>query len=371
MRSEAAILWDVGTEWSVEEIELDPPGPREVLVELRAAGLCHTDDHFPKGDMAWPLPTIGGHEGAGVVTAVGPGVSRITAGDHVVLNYMPICGSCPSCTSGRSRLCDRGAAMGTGMQIEDGTSRHHARDHDLTLVCALGTFARHTVVHEDSCVVVDADLPFDVGALLSCGAVTGWGSATRAGGAEPGSTVAVVGVGGLGTAAVMGARTVGARHIVAIDPVEFKRRNAIEFGATHVAESMAGALELVTDLTEGRMCGTVVLTMGVGDGAQIADAMALTAKSGTVLVTNTHPQHETTISLSLADLTIMEKRLVGSVFGGCNARSDIPMLIGLYRGGQLDLDRLITRRYPLDGVNQGYADMHAGVNIRGVLDLTR
>ena len=127
----------------------------------------------------------------------------------------------------------------------------------------------------------------------------------------------------------------------------------------------------VTELTAGRMCGTVVLTMGVGDGTQIADAMALTAKSGTVVVTNAHPEHETTVKLSLADLTIMEKRLVGSVFGGCNARTDIPMLIDLYRSGQLELDRLITRRYPLGGINQGYADMHAGVNIRGVLDLTR
>ncbi len=370
MRSEAAVLWEVGSEWSVEPIELDPPGPHEVLVELRAAGLCHTDDHVPKGDMAWPLPTVGGHEGAGVVTAIGPGVARVAVGDHVVLNYMPVCSSCPSCMSGRSRLCDRGAAMGTGMQIEDGTSRHHAGEHDLTLICALGTFARHTVVHQDSCIVIDDDVPFDVAALLSCGAVTGWGSAARVGDVGPGATVAVVGVGGLGTAAVMGARMVGARNIVAIDPVEFKRRTAIAVGATHSATTMADAFQLVSDLTGGRMCGTVVLTMGVGDGAQIADAMALTAKAGTVVVTNAHPQHETTVTLSLADLTIMEKRLVGSVFGGCNARSDIPMVIDLYRSGQFDLDRLITRRYPLADINAGYADMHAGINVRGVLDLT-
>jgi len=370
MQTEAAILWAVGSPWSVEQIELDPPGPNEVLVELMAAGLCHTDDHIPKGDMAWPLPTIGGHEGAGVVTSVGLGVSRIAVGDHVVLNYMPICGSCPSCTSGRSRLCDRGAAMGTGLQIEDATSRHHARGHDLTLLCCLGTFARHTVVHADSCVVVDDDVPFDVAALLSCGAVTGWGSAVRAGEVGPGSSVAIVGAGGLGSAAVLGARMVGARHIVAIDPVEFKRLSATELGATHTAPTMADAVGLIADLTDGRMCGTVVLTMGVGDGSQIADAMALTAKSGTVVVTNAHPQQETTVALSLADLTIMEKRLVGSVFGGCNARTDIPMLIELYRTGQLDLSRLITRRYRLEDLNQGYADMHAGINIRGVLDLT-
>jgi S-(hydroxymethyl)glutathione dehydrogenase/alcohol dehydrogenase len=370
MQSEAAILWEVGSNWSVEPIELDPPGLHEVLVELRAAGLCHTDDHFVTGDMAWPLPTIGGHEGAGVVTATGPGVEHVAVGDHVVLNYMPMCGTCPSCTSGRSRLCDRGSAMGKGLQINDGTSRHHARGKDLTLVCGLGTFARHTVVHEDSCVVVGADVPFDVGALLSCGAVTGWGSAVRAGEVGPGTSVAVVGVGGLGSAAVQGARMVGARHVIAIDPVEFKRDNAIAFGATHTARTMTDAFDLVHDLTGGRMCEAVILTMGVGDGAQIADAMALTGKSGAVVVANAHPQQETTVNLSLADLTIMEKRLVGSVFGGCNARTDIPMLIELYRTGQLELDRLITRRYPLGDVNQGYADLHAGINIRGVLDLT-
>lgn len=371
MDSEAAILWDGERRWSVEPIELDRPREGEVLVELRAAGLCHTDDHFVQGDMAWPLPTIGGHEGAGVVMAVGPGVHRVAVGDHVVLNYMPICGTCPSCTAGRTRMCDRGAAMGTGLQISDGTSRHHARGRDVTLVCALGTFARHTVVHQDSLVVVDDDLPFPVAALLSCGAVTGWGSAVRAGDVRPGDTVAIVGVGGLGSAAVQGARLAGARQIVAIDPVALKREHAHRWGATHTATTMAEARALIEQITTGRMCSTVVLTMGVGDGTQIADAMAITSKAGMVVVTNAHPAHETTVNLSLADLTIMEKRLVGSVFGGANARVDIPLLADLYRSGQLDLEGLVTRTYPLADVNQGYADLHAGMNIRGVLDLTR
>ena len=257
--------------------------------------------------------------------------------------------------------------MGTGLQISDGTSRHHARGHDLTVLCCIGTFARDAVVHEDSCIVIDDDIPFDVASLLSCGVVTGWGSSVRAGEVQPGDTVAVVGCGGLGSNAVQGARLAGARNIVAIDPVAFKREKAMEFGATHTATSLAEALQLVTDLTDGRMCNCVVMTMGVGDGSIIADAMAITAKFGSVVVTNAHPQRETSINISLADLTIMEKRLIGSVFGGSNARSDIPMLLDLYRAGQLDLDGLITRRYPLEGVNDGYADMHAGKNIRGVL----
>ena len=367
MKTTAAVLWEVGTPWSVEEVELDAPRDREVLVELRAAGMCHTDDHFVTGDMVWPLPVVGGHEGAGIVRQVGPNVTRLAVGDTVILNYMPICGTCPSCARGQSRLCDRGAAMGTGMQISDGTSRHHARGEDLRLMCALGTFARHTVVHEDSCVPYDGDIAFEVASLLSCGVPTGWGSAVRTGDVQPGDTVAVVGCGGLGANAVQGARLAGAGTIVAIDPVEFKREKAMDLGATHTAESLHDALSVVTDVTEGRMCNVVIMTMGVGDGSLIADAMAITGKAGSVVVTNAHPQQETTVNLSLADLTIMEKKLLGSCFGSANARSDIPLLIDLYRRGQLELDGLITRTYPLEQVNDGYADLHAGKNIRGVL----
>jgi S-(hydroxymethyl)glutathione dehydrogenase/alcohol dehydrogenase len=351
----------------VEEIELDPPRQGEVLVEIRAAGMCHTDDHFVTGDMAWPMPLIGGHEGAGVVTAIGPGVRRLRVGDHVILNYMPICGTCPSCAAGRSRLCDRGAELGTGMQISDGTSRHHAGDADLALVCCLGTFSRHTVVHEDSCVPYEPDVPFEVAALLSCGVVTGWGSSVLTGNVQPGDTVAVVGAGGIGINAIQGARIAGARQIVAVDPVEFKREKALEFGATHTAASLSDALPLITDITLGRQCNVVVMTMGVGDGRLIGDAMQITGKYGRVVVTNAHPQAENTVNLNLADLTITEKMLVGSCFGSANARSDIPMLIDLYRSGQLDIDAQITTTYPLEQVNQGYADMHAGKNIRGVL----
>jgi NDMA-dependent alcohol dehydrogenase len=367
METTAAVLWEVGTPWSIEEIELDAPRFGEVKVEIHAAGLCHTDDHFVTGDMSWPLPAIGGHEGAGVVTEVGPGVRRLSVGDQVILNFMPICGDCPSCVRGMSRLCDRGAAMGSGLQISDNTSRHHARGTDLRLMCCIGTFARHTVVHEDSCIVFQKDISFEVACLMSCGVVTGWGSSVRTGGVKPGDTVAVVGVGGLGSNAVQGARLAGAQHIIAIDPIEFKREKATEFGATHSTDSLASAVELISNLTAGRMCDVVVMTMGVGDGQLIHSAMDITSKGGTVVVTNAHPQHETSISISLADLTIMEKKLAGSCFGSANARTDIPMLLNLYRNGQLDLEGLITNTYTLENLNQGYLDMHSGKNIRGVI----
>jgi NDMA-dependent alcohol dehydrogenase len=367
MKTTAAILWEVGRPWSVEEIELDPPRGGEVLIEMKAAGMCHTDDHFVTGDLTWDLPLVGGHEGAGVVVETGPNVTRLAVGDRVILNFMPICGRCPPCASGNSRLCDRGEAMGTGLQISDGTSRHHARGQDLRVLCCIGTFGHHTVAHEDSCIPFEDDIPFELACLMSCGVVTGWGSAVKVAEVRPGDTMAVVGVGGLGCNAVQGARLAGARHIVAIDPVSFKLEKAKELGATHTAPSMAEALELVTELTDGRMCSSVVMTMGVGDGSIIADAMALTAKMGRVVVTNAHPEHENSININLADLTLMEKQLVGTAFGGGSARSDIPMLLDLHRQGQLDLQGLVTRTYPLEQVNQGYSDLKEGKNIRGVL----
>lgn len=367
MKTKAAILWETNTPWSVEEIELDPPGPGEVLVKMAASGLCHSDEHLVTGDLPFALPIIGGHEGAGVVLEVGAGVSWLSAGDHVVFGFIPSCGRCPSCSTGHQNLCDLGALMGGGKQITDGTSRHHAKGQDLSLMCILGTFSHHTVVNEASCIKIDDDVPLDRACLLGCGVVTGWGSAVYAAEVGPGDTVAVVGAGGIGSNAIQGARLAGAKRIIAIDPVEFKREKAMEFGATHTASSMAEALPLIQELTWGTMANKVIMTMGVGSGELIGEALALTAKRGRVVVTNIHPAMEYSASMSLLDLTLMEKQVVGSLFGSGNPRADIPKLIGLYREGQVDLDGLVTNTYTLDGVNDGYEAMRAGTSIRGVL----
>ena len=367
MKTKAAVLWEINTPWIVEEIELDPPGPGEVLVKIAASGLCHSDEHLVTGDLPFGLPIIGGHEGAGVVQEVGPGVSWIAPGDHVVFGFIPSCGRCPSCSTGHQNLCDLGALMGLGLQITDGTSRHHARGADLGLMCILGTFAHHTVVNEASCIKIDNDVPLDRACLLGCGVVTGWGSAVYAAEVKAGDTVAVVGAGGIGSNAIQGARLAGAKRIIAIDPVEFKREKAMEFGATHTAASMAEAMPLISELTWGTMANKVIMTMGVGSGAVLGEALALTAKRGRVVVTNIHPAMEYSANLSLLDLTLMEKQVVGSLFGSGNPRADIPKLIGLYRAGLLDLDGLVTTEYSLEGVNDGYDAMREGTNIRGVL----
>ncbi len=368
MKTTAAILWEQKAPWSVEEIELDDPGPREVLVELAASGMCHSDEHLVTGDLPFALPMIGGHEGAGRVLRAGPEVSWLQEGDEVVFGFIPSCGRCPSCSTGHQNLCDLGAGLAIGRQIADGTARHHAADGtDLGLMCLLGTFSRHTVVNEASCIKVDAGTPLDKACLLGCGVVTGWGSAVYAAEVGPGDVVAVVGGGGIGMNAVQGAKLAGAKQIWVIDPVEFKREKALEFGATHTAASLDEAVGAIGEASWGRMADKVIMTMGVGSGELLISALAITAKRGTCVITNIHPALEISASISLLDLTLMEKRVVGSLFGSANPRADIPKLLELYGAGQLDLDGLVTRTYDLDGVNDGYDDMRAGKNIRGVI----
>jgi NDMA-dependent alcohol dehydrogenase len=367
MQTKAAILWEMNSPWSVEDIELDDPGPGEVRVKLAASGMCHSDEHLVTGDLPFELPIIGGHEGAGVVEAVGEGVSWLAEGDHVVFGFIPSCGRCPSCSTGHQNLCDLGALMGTGKQIADGTSRHHGQGKDLGTMCLLGTFAHHTVVNEASCIKIEKDVPLDRACLLGCGVVTGWGSSVYAAEVGPGDIVAVVGVGGIGANAIQGAKLAGAKQIWAIDPIESKREKAMEFGATHTAASMAEAMEPLGAASWGTMANKVIMTMGVGSGAVLIEALALASKRGRVVVTNIHPAMEMTANVSLLDLTLMEKQVVGSLFGSGNPRADIPKLLALYREGQLDLDGLVTQTYTLDQVNDGYDDMRAGKNIRGVM----
>ena len=285
----------------------------------------------------------------------------------MVFGFIPSCGRCESCSTGHQSLCDLGAALGLGRQL-DGTSRHHASNgEDLGLMCMLGTFAERTVVNEASCIKIDDDAPLDRACLLGCGVVTGWGSSVYAAEVGPNDVVAVVGIGGIGASALQGARLAGAKQIWAIDPDESKRERAKHFGATHTAASIDEAMPAITESTRGRMANKVMMTMGVGNGALLASALAITAKRGRVVVTNIHPALETTANISLLDLTLMEKQVVGSLFGSANPRADIPRVLDLYRNGQIDLDGMVTNTYALEGVNQGYADMLSGKNIRGVI----
>jgi NDMA-dependent alcohol dehydrogenase len=363
----AAVLWERRGRWTIEPVELDPPGPQEVLVELHASGMCHSDEHIVTGDMPFRLPCIGGHEGAGVVLETGSQVTSVGPGDHVVFSFMPSCGRCPSCSTGHQSLCDLGARLYSGRQIADGTARHHARGQDLSTACLIGSFAYHTVAHEASVIKVGPSVPLDRACLLGCGFVTGWGSAVYAAGIRPGDTVAIAGIGGIGAAAIQGAKIAGARVIVAIDPAVEKKERALAMGATHVASSWAEAPSIVMEATWNRGVDRFIATMGVGDGALVASALAMTAKRGRLVVTNIHPMAENSVNLNLMDLTLSEKQIVGTLYGSANPRADIPKLLELASSGQVDLDAIVSRTYPLEAINDGYADMRTGRFLRGVL----
>lgn len=379
MKTRAAILWEPHTEWSVEDIELDPPKKGEVLVKLAASGLCHSDEHMVTGDFALPadiaelmgisqFPVIGGHEGAGEIVEVGEGVTDLAVGDHVVFSFIPSCGKCPSCRQGRSQVCDLGAFLLGGRQFTDQTARHHSKDgQDLGAMVALGTFAPYTVVSTDSCVKIDNDVPLDKAALVGCGVTTGWGSAVYAADVQPGETVVVYGVGGIGTAAVQGAAFAGARHVVVVEPVDWKREKIREFGATHAVASHLEAHGLVSELTRGAMADKAILTVGLIEGSQIGELTSIIKKAGRAVVTAISPMLNDDVKLNLFDFAMQRKELVGCIFGNANPQVDIPKLLGLYMDGRLKLDEMITTEYALEDINQGYQDMRDGKNFRGLI----
>lgn len=370
MRTKGALLWDINGPWNVEEIELGDPVAGEVQVQLAASGLCHSDEHLRTGSTPVELPAIGGHEGAGIVTKVGPGVTGLAEGDHVVLAFIPACGTCPPCSSGHQNLCDLGMHLLGGVAIADGTHRITARGKGVAPMCLLGTFSPFVTVNQASCVKVDADLPLDVAALVGCGVTTGWGSSTKVADVRPGETVVVVGIGGVGINAVQGAAAAGAKHVIAIDPVAFKREQALRFGATHVFESAEKAVEGVTELTWGRMAEKTVICVGHIHGEDIEQALTLTGKGGRCVVTGMGAATDMDVKLNLFMFTLLQKDLQGAIFGGSNPRADIPWLLSMYREGKLKLDELVTTRYALEDVNQGYQDLADGKNLRGLIVYT-
>lgn len=381
MKSRAALLHDVGGPWSVEEFELDPPRAGEVLVEMAAAGLCHSDDHILKGDLSAPnevlrslglptmFPTIGGHEGSAIVREVGDEVTDFAPGDHVVTSFVAVCGQCRWCATGMEYLCDAGIGTLTPGMPTDGTFRHHTADgKPLGHLSKIGAFAEHTVVAANSLVKIEPELPLPSAALLSCAIPTGYGSAAHRAGVRGGDTVVVVGAGGIGTGAIQGARINGAAQIVAIDPVEFKQKTACKFGATHSTATVDEALDLVSALTYGVMADAVIVSPSLISAEDVRDALRLTRKGGTCVLTGMSSQTTRSIKIDLQDFILMNKTLAGTVFGSCNPKADISRLAKLYETGQLLLDEMITRRYRLDDINDAYADLLNGEIIRGVID---
>jgi len=370
IRTRAAILRESPGDFEVVDINLDEPRQGEIQVRMVATGLCHSDEHMRTGDVVvGHYPMITGHEGAGIVEAVGPRTPGWEVGDHVVFAFLPSCGKCRWCSTGLSNLCDLGAYLLVGSRFDDLSSFRYRLD-DGTEVgqnCGLGTYAERTVVSVDSAIKIDKDLPLDKVCLLGCCVGTGWGSAVYSADVEPGETVIVMGVGGVGIHAVQGAAHAGAITVVAVDPVEMKRELALELGATHAFATIAEADAWVKTRTNGQGADKVIISVGVVRGEHIAEGVAAIRKGGTVVITGVAPMSEVGIPVSPFELTLMQKRIQGSLFGACNPHADIPRQIELYRAGKLKLDEVVTTTYRLDQISEAYEDMYAGRNIRGVI----
>jgi NDMA-dependent alcohol dehydrogenase len=379
MKTRAVVCSGLHEPWKTEEIDIDPPADREVRVKMVYSGLCHSDEHLRSGDIsAAPevlefigvpsmFPVVGGHEGSGIVTEVGTNVTQVALGDHVAVSFIPSCGTCHWCASGRQNLCDLGATTLAGGMISDGTYRYHLGGENLNRMTQLGTFADEMVCHENSLVRIDPWANMKAAALISCGISTGFGSAVNRGKVQPGETVVVVGCGGVGSGAIQGARIAGARTIIAVDPVPFKLEKASEVGATHTAPSLLDAQFMVADLTQGRKADVVILTPSVLKGELIASACAVGSKDARIVVTAIAPFDQMDVQLNLFNLAMFNQAILGTVFGSTSPRIQVPNLLNLFEAGQLKIDEIITREYTLDQVQQGYEDQAAGTIIRGVV----
>jgi S-(hydroxymethyl)glutathione dehydrogenase/alcohol dehydrogenase len=379
MKTRAVVCSGLNEPWKTEEIELDPPANQEVRVKMVYSGMCHSDEHLRTGDIsASPevlqligvssmFPVVGGHEGSGIVTEVGTNVTQVALGDHVAVSFIPSCGTCHWCASGRQNLCDLGMATLAGGMISDGTYRYHLGGQNLNRMAQLGTFADEMVCHENSLVRIDPEANMKAAALISCGISTGFGSAVDRAKVKPGETVVVVGCGGVGSGAIQGARIAGARTIIAVDPVPFKLEKAKEVGATHTAPSILDAQFMLPELTRGRNADVVILTPGVLKGEMIAAACGLGSKDARVVVTAISPFDQNDVQLNLFNLAMFNQALLGTVFGSASPRVQVPNLLALFEAGQLKIDEIITQEYSLDQVQQGYDDQAAGTIIRGVV----
>jgi len=355
----AAIFTEMDGDLVVEDVTPTDPGPRDVIVRVMASGICHSDLSVINGTLPMPPPAILGHEGAGVVEKVGSEVSRMKVGDRVIGSFIPACGACWFCLNDQSNLCEN-----TYMVM----ATPRARRGDGTILptmTGLGTFSDMMTVDEMSIVKVDTDLPDEQLALFGCGVTTGVGAALNTARVKPGSTVAVIGCGGVGQAVIQGSRIAGAARVIAIDPVELKRDMGLRLGATDVIDPGAGdVVSQVQALTGGR--GTDYAFEVIGTPDTITQAFNCVRAGGTAVAVGV-PRFDQEISLPSMPLVLQEKRLLGTVYGSAQVRRDFPRLIGLVEQGKLDIDHMVTKTIGLEDINEGFKAMQAGEVIRSVI----
>jgi Zn-dependent alcohol dehydrogenase len=348
----------------IRTLELDPPAPGELLVSVRAAGLCHSDLSVIDGSRPRVMPMVLGHEAAGEVLSVGSGVSAFAPGDHVVLAFVPVCGECAPCRAGRSALCEPGAAANAAGTLLSGERRWHDPDDGTELHHHLGVsaFAEQIVVSAHSAVKIDSELPFELAALFGCAVLTGAGAAINATNIAAGESVAVFGLGGVGLAALLAAVDAGA-SVIAVDRVADKLKLAARLGARHTVAADEGTVAQIRELTQGGVAHAIET---VGSAAVLAQAYAATRRGGTtVTVGLPHPSQELTISA--VSLVAEERTLKGSYLGSCVPDRDIPGFIDLYRAGRLPVEQLLTHRLGLEELNEGFDRLAGGDAVRQVV----
>lgn len=358
----AAVMRAVGAALTIEDVDLDTPAGREVLVDVVAAGLCHSDLRFLEGSFDHPLPTVLGHEVAGIVAAVGARVTEVGVGDHVVMSISVSCGVCPLCTSGRSHLCmDKGATRRT----PDQPSRMTLGGQPIPQFLDLSAFAEQMLVHESAVVRIDDDIPFDYAAVLGCGVATGLGAVLNTARVGAGDSVVVIGCGGVGLSAVQGARIAGASQIIAVDPMPAKLDLAMKLGATAAVDAAGpDVVSAVVSLAEGLGADHVIEAVGRIDS--IEQGFAMTRRGGTVTVVGLVPAGSK-VAIPTDDL-FYERRLQGSVMGSNDFKRDVPRYLEMYQAGTLKLGDLITERITLDQINDGFAALEAGRHPRILID---
>jgi alcohol dehydrogenase len=374
MKIQAAVLHEMGLARPyvdtrpirIEEVELDPPGPGEVLVKVAVAGVCHSDVSVVNGSRPRPTPMVLGHEASGVVAEVGPEVSRFKPGDHVVFVFMPHCGACEMCAAGRPALCAKGAVSNAAGTLLRGTRRLHRNGTPYYHQVGVSCFAEHAVVDQSSLVKLDPALPLDDAALFSCAVITGVGAVMNTAAIPDGASVGVVGLGGVGLAALLGAKAAGAGFVAGIDPVPAKLDKAKELGADAAFDAGGeDAVQAIRDATGG---GLDYVFECVGQAKAMEFAYAITRRGGTTVSSGlSHPEQK--FSIQHVNLVAEERTIKGSYLGSCVVDRDIPRYIDLFRSGRLPVDRLISRRIGLDDLNDAFDRLSDGAEIRQIVVL--
>jgi alcohol dehydrogenase len=374
MKTRAAVLYEMGLPapyaksqpLKIETLELDPPGRGEVLVRVRATGLCHSDLSVINGTRPRPMPMAIGHEAAGEVVEVGPGVSDLKPGDHVVCAFVPSCGHCLPCQEGRPALCEPGAEANAAGTLLSGERRLHKDGRDIHHHLGVSGFSEYAVMARNSLVKVDPEIPFHEVAIFGCAVMTGVGAVVNTARVPVGASVAVVGLGGVGLSALLGARVAGARRIVAVDVNPKKLELAAELGATDTFD--ARDPEVVGQIKSATGGGVEYAFETAGAVPAMNTAFAITRRGGTTVTTGLpDPSHQ--FSFPQVILTAEERTLKGSYVGSCIPARDIPRFIELYKQGRLPVDRLLTDRLSLEQINEGFDRLHQGDASRLVVTL--